>query len=234
MRIAVVGGGPGGLYFAYLWKRRHPAIRSICSSRTPPARPGALAWCSPNRRSSSCARMIRRRSTHRARHGELENITLNLRGERSRSTASASPRSGGSKLLQRPAGRRRRRRRDLPLRRRCGARRTRRLRPDRRGRRRQLAGAPHLRGRLRHLAVLRDQKFAWYGTAKRFETLSQTFVGPNSAHSTRTTTAIAPDMSTFLVECDRATWQRSALPTRVESRRRSAKRCSPTRSAATS
>ena len=25
MRIAVIGGGPGGLYFAYLWKRRHPA-----------------------------------------------------------------------------------------------------------------------------------------------------------------------------------------------------------------
>ena len=24
MRIAVIGGGPGGLYFAYLWKRRHP------------------------------------------------------------------------------------------------------------------------------------------------------------------------------------------------------------------
>ena len=24
MRIAVLGGGPGGLYFAYLWKRRHP------------------------------------------------------------------------------------------------------------------------------------------------------------------------------------------------------------------
>ena len=23
-RISVVGGGPGGLYFAYLWKSRHP------------------------------------------------------------------------------------------------------------------------------------------------------------------------------------------------------------------
>ena len=26
MRIAVIGGGPGGLYFAYLWKRRHPEV----------------------------------------------------------------------------------------------------------------------------------------------------------------------------------------------------------------
>ena len=24
MRIAVIGGGPGGLYFGYLWKKRHP------------------------------------------------------------------------------------------------------------------------------------------------------------------------------------------------------------------
>jgi 2-polyprenyl-6-methoxyphenol hydroxylase-like FAD-dependent oxidoreductase len=27
LRIAVIGGGPGGLYFAYLWKRRHPDAR---------------------------------------------------------------------------------------------------------------------------------------------------------------------------------------------------------------
>src|SRR5436305_8378765 len=51
-------------------------------------------------------------------------------------------------------------------------------------------------------------KFAWYGTPKRFETLSQTFVetelGAFNAHHYR----YSPEMSTFLVECDPATWQR--------------------------
>jgi 2-polyprenyl-6-methoxyphenol hydroxylase-like FAD-dependent oxidoreductase len=53
-----------------------------------------------------------------------------------------------------------------------------------------------------------SNKFAWYGTTKRFETLSQTFVatdlGTFNAHHYR----YAPAMSTFLVECDAATWQR--------------------------
>jgi 2-polyprenyl-6-methoxyphenol hydroxylase-like FAD-dependent oxidoreductase len=52
-----------------------------------------------------------------------------------------------------------------------------------------------------------SNKFAWYGTTKRFETLSQTFVetelGAFNAHHYR----YEPDMSTFLVECDMATWQ---------------------------
>jgi 2-polyprenyl-6-methoxyphenol hydroxylase-like FAD-dependent oxidoreductase len=49
-------------------------------------------------------------------------------------------------------------------------------------------------------------KFAWYGTTKTFATLSQTFVtaarGTFNAHHYR----YSPDMSTFLVECDAATW----------------------------
>src|SRR4029077_14730207 len=49
-------------------------------------------------------------------------------------------------------------------------------------------------------------KFAWYGTTKTFATLSQTFVatdrGTFNAHHYR----YSPDISTFLVECDAATW----------------------------
>jgi 2-polyprenyl-6-methoxyphenol hydroxylase-like FAD-dependent oxidoreductase len=49
-------------------------------------------------------------------------------------------------------------------------------------------------------------KFAWYGTTRTFATLSQTFVkaerGSFNAHHYR----YSPSMSTFLVECDAATW----------------------------
>jgi 2-polyprenyl-6-methoxyphenol hydroxylase-like FAD-dependent oxidoreductase len=48
--------------------------------------------------------------------------------------------------------------------------------------------------------------FAWYGTTRTFATLSQTFVetelGTFNAHHYR----YSPGMSTFLVECDAATW----------------------------
>src|SRR5207237_1036725 len=56
-------------------------------------------------------------------------------------------------------------------------------------------------------------RFVWYGTTQRFETLSQTFVenelGTFNAHHYR----YAPAMSTFIVECDPATWQRAGFAT---------------------
>jgi 2-polyprenyl-6-methoxyphenol hydroxylase-like FAD-dependent oxidoreductase len=51
-------------------------------------------------------------------------------------------------------------------------------------------------------------KFAWFGTRRPFATLTQTFVeneqGFFNAHHYRH----SPDMSTFVAECDAATWQR--------------------------
>src|SRR5690606_35493771 len=61
-----------------------------------------------------------------------------------------------------------------------------------------------------------ENRFAWFGTTKRFETLSQTFVetvdGSFNAHHYR----YSPTMSTFIVECDARTWQRAGFADRDE------------------
>ncbi len=61
-----------------------------------------------------------------------------------------------------------------------------------------------------------ENRFAWYGTAQVFECLTLTFRdtpdGAFVAHHYR----YAPDMSTFLVECDAATWRRAGLDTMDE------------------
>jgi|SRR5882724_6594768 len=59
-------------------------------------------------------------------------------------------------------------------------------------------------------------KFAWFGTRRAFDTLTQTFVrsehGTFNAHHYRH----APGMSTFVTECDPATWERAGLATMGE------------------
>jgi len=56
-----------------------------------------------------------------------------------------------------------------------------------------------------------SNRFAWYGTSRPFECLTLTFResehGAFVAHHYR----YSPSMSTFIVECDAATWQRAGL-----------------------
>jgi 2-polyprenyl-6-methoxyphenol hydroxylase-like FAD-dependent oxidoreductase len=59
-------------------------------------------------------------------------------------------------------------------------------------------------------------KFAWFGTPRRFETLTQTFLetghGAFNVHHYRH----APEMSTFVAECDAATWERAGFAAMAE------------------
>ena len=209
MRIAVIGGGPGGLYFAYLWKRRHPESSIDLFEQNP----AGATWGFGVVFSEQALEFLRADDPDTVdaispRMESWKNITLYLRGESVTLDGVGFSSIGRLELL-------------TILQRRLHA----------------VGVAPKYDTTIQSvdqltgydLIVAADglnslarrsfekefgasvsqsqNKFAWYGTTKRFETLSQTFVatdrGTFNAHHYR----YAPGMSTFLVECDPATWQ---------------------------
>ena len=210
MRIAVVGGGPGGLYFAYLWKRRHPNARVDLFEQNP----ANATWGFGVVFSDQALEFLRADDPETvdaiAPHVESwKNITLNLRGESVAIDGVGFAAIGRLQLLN--------------------------LLQERV---RAVGVVPQYEHIVQSVAELSgydlivaadglnsvvrrayegdfgaslsysSNKFAWYGTTKVFDTLSQTFVetelGAFNAHHYR----YSKSMSTFLVECDRPTWLR--------------------------
>jgi 2-polyprenyl-6-methoxyphenol hydroxylase-like FAD-dependent oxidoreductase len=217
VRIAVIGGGPGGLYFSYLWKRRHPDAEIDLFEQNP----AGATWGFGVVFSDSALEFLRTDDTDTVdaiapRMESWKNITLNLRGESVEIDGVGFSSIGRLELLgilqARAAS--------------VGVA----LHFDS-----QITSVDRLSGY--DLVVAADglnslvrrafegdfgtslsystNKFAWYGTTKRFDTLSQTFVqtehGSFNAHHYR----YSSSMSTFLVECDLPTWQRYGFADRT-------------------
>lgn len=209
MRIAVVGGGPGGLYFSYLWKKRHPdALIDLFEQN-----PAGATWGFGVVFSEQALEFLRADDPDTVdaiapRMESWKNITLHLRGESVEIDGVGFSSIGRLELLtilrERAASVGVAPRYDALV-----------TSMD------QLTGydlivaADGLNSLVRRAfegdfgtsLSYSPNKFAWYGTTRRFETLSQTFVktdlGAFNAHHYR----YSPAMSTFLVECDPATWQ---------------------------
>jgi 2-polyprenyl-6-methoxyphenol hydroxylase-like FAD-dependent oxidoreductase len=142
VRIAVIGGGPGGLYFAYLWKQRHPDARIDLFEQNPEG----ATWGFGVVFSEQALEFLRADDPETVdaitpRMQSWKNITLNLRGESVEIDGIGFSSIGRLELLT--ILQRRGRQCALRYDNRIGGR-TRGIRPHRRGRRAELAGAPRL------------------------------------------------------------------------------------------
>jgi benzoate-CoA ligase family protein len=213
LRVAVVGGGPTGLYFAYLWKSRHPDAQI----RVYEQNPAGATWGFGVVFSDRAFEFLRADdpvmgdaiAPHMQR---WRNMTIDLNGEEVVVDGVGYSAIGRLQLLEMLAERVRSVGCELTFDRAIQS-------LDELGDVDLIVGADGINSVVRR--AFEDDfrtslhyggnKFIWYGTSKPFATLTQTFVeseyGAFTAHHYRYT----PAMSTFIVECNRETWLRGGF-----------------------
>ena len=117
MRIAVIGGGPGGLYFAYLWKRRHPDAQIDLFEQNPEG----ATWGFGVVFSEQALEFLRADDPETVdaitpRMESWKNITLNLRGRERRDRRRRLLLDRPARTADHPAAARARRRRHAAIR----------------------------------------------------------------------------------------------------------------------
>jgi len=214
LQIEVVGGGPAGLWFAFLLKSRRPAWTVRVHEQNPATATYGfgvvLSDAGRERVRSAALAAFDRIARHMERWSDL---TIVHRGEAVPIDGNGFSAIGRLDLLRslhdlcREAG--------VSLRFEAPVESLAELRAGTD----LVVGADGINSRVRAAleAEFRPRtevlgnRFAWYGTRQVFDTLTLTFRanadGAFVAHHYRYT----PDMSTFIVECDAATWERSGL-----------------------
>lgn len=210
MKIAVLGGGPAGLYFSYLWKSRHPAAEVHLFEQNPAGATWGFGVVFSDRAWEFMRADDPETANDLARHMETwHDISIHHAGETVRIDGIGFSAIGRLQLLQLLQARAARAgviaRFETTI-----------TSVD------QLAGFDlvvaadginslvrrSFEGDFKASVSDLDNKFAWFGTTQRFETLSQTFVRTDKGHFNAHHYRYAPGMSTFIVECDRPTWDR--------------------------
>jgi 2-polyprenyl-6-methoxyphenol hydroxylase-like FAD-dependent oxidoreductase len=208
VRIAVIGGGPGGLYFSYLWKKRHPDAHIDLFEQDP----AGATWGFGVVFSEQALEFLRTDDPDTVdaiapRMESWKNITLNLHGGSAEIDGVGFSSIGRLDLLKILQARAASVGVALHFETQASL--------DRLKGYDLIVAADGLNSPVRRAfeddfgtsLSYSANKFAWYGTTKRFKTLSQTFVATDLGHFNAHHYRYAPDMSTFLVECDLATWQ---------------------------
>src|SRR5581483_4671694 len=213
MRIVIIGAGPAGLYLAYLLKRRRAdADVRVLEQNSADATFGfgvvfsdrALDFLREDDPQTHAAIVPHMESWH--------DIVIAHRGERIAIDGVGFAAIGRLRLLQLLQERARSVGVEPEYRRPVKS-------LDELGEADLIVGADGVNSLVRRLLVgefgtsIRPltNRFAWFGTTKPFDTLTQTFIqtdfGAFNAHHCRYT----PDLSTFIVEVDQLTFERSGL-----------------------